>query len=101
MRCIKTNNEKGCGLCDATWGEYYREIDGDRMFFCCNICADIFENMVKEVKERTGWDSIDYIELIGNYSKGRECTAKSGDRAYKYYFRTYSDGRMMSFEGRN
>ncbi|EQB69460.1 TA0938 family protein [Cuniculiplasma divulgatum] len=101
MRCIKTNNEKGCALCDATWGEYYREIEGENMFFCCNICADIFENMVNEVKKRTGWSHIDYIQLVGNYSKGRECEARSDKSVYKYYFRTYGDGRMMTFEDRN
>ncbi|OWP56056.1 MAG: hypothetical protein B2I17_08790 [Thermoplasmatales archaeon B_DKE] len=97
---METNNKEGCGLCNATWGEYYREIDGDRMFFCCSVCADIFENMVAEVKNRTGWKSIDYVELIGNYSAGRNCTARSGKSTFKYYFRTYSDGRMMKFEER-
>ena len=100
VRCIKTNNEKGCALCDATWGEYYREIEGEKMFFCCNICADIFENMVNEVKKRTGWEKIGYIQLIGNYSKGRECKATSGNESYNYYFRTYGDGRMMAFQDR-
>ena len=97
---MQTNNDEGCGLCNATWGEYYRDIDGDRMFFCCNICADIFENMVEEVKKRTGWTSIDRIDLVGSYSSGRNCTARHGSSEYKYYFRTYSDGRMMKFEDR-
>ncbi len=94
---MKTNNKDGCGLCNATWGEYYREIDKDNMFFCCNICADIFENMVKEVKKRTGWEIIDEVKLEGNYSKGRECTAYNNGKEYHYYFRTYGDGKMMEF----
>ncbi len=98
VRCLKTNNEKGCALCDATWGEYYREIDGEKMFFCCNICADIFENMVNTVKRETGWSHIDSVELHGNYSRGRNCTATSDGNTFKYYFRTYSDGRMMEFK---
>ena len=97
---MKTNNEKGCALCDATWGEYYREIENERMFFCCNICADIFETMVSKVKQNTGWESIDYVELNGNYSKGRECTARKGDDTFSYYFRTYSDGRFITFDKR-
>ena len=44
---MKTNNEEGCGLCNATWGEYHMDIEGEDMFFCCNICADIFQNMVE------------------------------------------------------
>lgn len=97
---MKTNNTEGCGLCNATWGEYYRDIDGDRMFFCCNICADIFETMVEKVKKATGWKSIDYVELVGNYSSGRECVAKSRDEEFKYYFRTYGDRTFITFEKR-
>ena len=97
---METNNRKGCALCDATWGEYYREIYGNRMFFCCDICADIFENMVSEVKKRTGWKNIDHVDLNGNFSLGRQCTARSGKETFNFYFRTYSDGRMMKFEER-
>jgi hypothetical protein len=97
---LKTNNETGCGLCDATWGKYYKDIDGDNMVFCCSICADIFEEMVRRVKENTGWKSIDYVELHGNYSRGRECTARNGDDTFSYYFRTYSDGKFITFEKR-
>ena len=97
---MKTNNTEGCGLCNATWGEYWREIDGENMYFCCSICADIFETMVKKVKENTGWPSIDYVELVGNYNKGRECTAQHGDEDFKYYFRTYSNGEFITFEKR-
>ncbi len=68
------------------------------MLFCCNICADIFETMVGKVKEATGWNKIDRIEISGNYSKGRECTATSGDKSFRYYFRTYSDGKFITFE---
>lgn len=97
---MKTNNTEGCGLCNATWGEYWREIDGDNMFFCCNICADIFETMANKVKESTGWEKIDYVELSGNYSAGRECEAGNGKESFRYYFRTYSNGKFITFEKR-
>ncbi|ARD84742.1 MULTISPECIES: TA0938 family protein [Ferroplasma] len=95
---MKTNNTEGCALCNATWGEYYREIEGENMFFCCNICADILEGMVNKVKDETGWNKIDYLELHGNYSSGRTCTAKSGNEEFKYYYRTYGDGRVMEYK---
>jgi hypothetical protein len=56
--------------------------------------------MVAQVKELTGWQKIDRVELNGNYSKGRECTAISNDKTFKYYFKTYGDGTMMKFEER-
>lgn len=70
------------------------------MFFCCDICADIFQNMIAEVKRRRGWENIDGVELHGNYGSGRNCLAYSGKSQFKYYFRTYGDGRMMKFEER-
>lgn len=95
---MKTNFE-GCALCDATWGEYWREIEGQNMFFCCNICADAYENMVKEVRKRTGWKIIDYIELSGNYRLGRTCSATSGKDIYRYFFR-HENGEITEFEER-
>ena len=56
--------------------------------------------MVRRVKENTGWEKIDYVNLQGNYSKGRNCTATNGDRKYSYYFRTYSDGKFITFQER-
>ncbi len=100
VKYLKTNNVNGCSLCDATWGKYYRNIDGEKMLFCCNVCADIFENMVKKVKESTNWDKIDYINLNGNYNKGRECTAEHNDNKFKYYFRSNADGDIITFEKR-
>ena len=54
--------------------------------------------MVNKVKDETGWNKIDYLELHGNYSSGRTCTAKSGNEEFKYYYRTYGDGRVMEYK---
>ncbi|AKA48988.1 hypothetical protein IX51_07650 [uncultured archaeon] len=95
---MKTNYE-GCALCDATWGEYWREIEGQNMFFCCNICADAYENMIGEVKKKTGWEELDYVEITGNYRLGRTCRATKGDSEYKYFFR-HENGNITQFEER-
>lgn len=89
-------NYKGCALCDSTWGEYWREIDGENMFFCCNICADAFENMANKVKEVTGWKNIDSIHIQGNYSIGRTCIATSGNEEIHYFFR-HENGKITEF----
>lgn len=96
---MKTNYE-GCALCDATWGEYWREIEGENMFFCCNICADAYENMVKAVKAHTKWDTIDTVEISGNYRTGRECVATRGSESFKYFFR-HNNGIITEFEERS
>ncbi len=92
---MKTNYE-GCALCDGTWGDYWREIEGENTFFCCSICADAFENMVNRVKKETGWKKIDSVSIEGNYSKGRDCVATSGDKRVEYFFR-HEDGVITEF----
>lgn len=89
-------NYDGCALCDATWGNYWREIEGENTFFCCNICADAYENMLKRVKKETGWDKIDYLEISGNYSAGRTCYATNGDERFDFFFR-HEDGEITEF----
>jgi len=90
-------NYKGCALCDATWGNYWRVVDGEKIFFCCSICADAFENMVNEVKKIMGWKRIDEINIEGNYSAGRNCFASSGNKYVKYFFK-HENGMITEFK---
>ncbi len=87
----------GCAICGATWGDYWDQVEGQRMFFCCDICAIEFKNMVKEVKERTGWKIIDEIKMKGDY-RGRECTAFSGDTRYSFVVNFNSKGGIETFQ---
>ncbi len=92
--------EKGCALCEATWGDYWEEVEEQRMFFCCDICAIEFKNMVREVKTRTGWKSIDGINMTGDY-RGRDCTAVSGGKKYAFFIRFDSKGEVQAFNERS
>ena len=88
--------EKGCAICQATWGDYWEEIEGHRMFFCCDICALEFKNMVNEVKKRTGWKTIDEIKIVGNY-RGRDCTASYQRKKFGFNIRFDSKGAIGLF----
>ncbi len=90
--------EKGCALCGATWGEYYEEIDNEKLFFCCDFCALEFTNMIKEVKKRNNWDRIDELEINGNYYTGRTCTAKRQGKEYKFYVKFDDEGGIGTFK---
>ncbi|BAB67721.1 TA0938 family protein [Sulfurisphaera tokodaii] len=92
------SKETGCALCGATWGEYYEEIDGDRLFFCCDFCALEFKNMINEVKKRTGWSKIDELIINGNYYTGRTCVAKLGEKEYKFYVKFNEEGDVGIFK---
>ena len=89
--------EKGCALCGSTWGDYYEEVEGERLFFCCDICAKEFKNMIKEVKVRTKWDKIDEIEIKGNFYTGRNCKVRSKGWVYSFYVRFTDEGDIEVF----
>ena len=89
-------SEKGCAICDATWGDYWDEVEGQRMFFCCDICATQFKNMVNEVKTRTGWNSVDEIRVEGDY-RGRIVTALNEESPYRFLIRFGPNGEIRKF----
>ncbi len=94
--CLKVNYE-GCALCDATWGSYYRTLEGSKLFFCCSICADAFENMIRRVREEKAWNRVDAVEISGNYSIGRTCSATSGSDEVRYFFK-HENGTITEFK---
>ncbi len=87
---------KGCAICGATWGNRWAEVEGERMFFCCEVCEIEFRNMIDEVKLRTGWNQIDEIKMKGD-SRLRECTAISGDRSYSFSVGFNTEGGIRIF----
>ncbi len=90
--------EGACALCDSEWGDHWEEIDGQRMFFCCWICARAFDNTVQEVKRRTGWPAVDEIQIVGDF-RGRECTARRGEETYDFRIKFNSEtGEVQAFE---
>ncbi|MGH2638372.1 MAG: TA0938 family protein, partial [Rhabdochlamydiaceae bacterium] len=90
---------EGCAICGSTWGDYWREIEGERMFFCCEICYFQFQNMIDEVKRKTSWNTVDSVQIEGDY-RGRECIAKSGANSYAFLITFKSNGDIQKFEDR-
>ena len=74
-------NSDGCALCDSTWGNYWKEIENQKLFFCCNVCSNLFENLLMEIKKKLDIDKIDEIQLKGN-SKSRKITVKHNSTSY-------------------
>jgi hypothetical protein len=87
---------EGCAICQATWGNHWAEVEGQRMFFCCEICEDEFRNMISEVKRRTGWKTIDEIKTSGD-QRQRECLALSGSHSYRFIIGFNSEGGIGLF----
>jgi hypothetical protein len=66
------------------------------MFFCCDICAIEFKNTIQEVKDHTGWNSIDEIKMTGDY-RGRDCIAIRNSEKYGFFIRFDSKGHVETF----
>lgn len=86
----------GCAICQATWGNHWAEVEGQRMFFCCEICEGEFRNMLSEVKQRTGWKTIDEIRMSGDQRR-RECVALSSAHSYRFLIGFNSEGGISMF----
>jgi hypothetical protein len=88
--------ENGCAICGSTWGDYWEEVEGQRTFFCCDVCAAEFKNMVKAVKAETGWNSVDEIETEGDF-RGRSCVARSSGNQFQFFIRFNHLGGVETF----
>ncbi|HYK93021.1 MAG TPA: TA0938 family protein [Thermoplasmata archaeon] len=75
----------GCVLCGSTWGDYWEEVDGERCFFCCEVCARQLTNLVAAVVAATGWDRLDSLAIEGD-RRGRRATVTRHDRKAVYSF---------------
>jgi len=87
--------QAGCALCNATWGDYWEEVDGKRLFFCCEVCARQYETILVEAKRMTGWSSVDGLEMRGDY-RGRECTVSKGSRSHRFMISFFDDGKVRT-----
>lgn len=94
---MKTNFDEGCALCGSTWGDLWAPIEGEQLFFCCRICEVQLRNMAQEVKRRTGWSTIDRIDLDGDFT-GRECEARQGERKFRFSIRFDGQGEIAAFQ---
>lgn len=75
----------GCVLCGSTWGDYWEEVDGEKRFFCCDLCARQLKNLISSLLGATGWDRLDSLEIEGD-RRGRVARASRGDSTAAYSF---------------
>ncbi len=90
-------NYAGCAICDSTWGDLWEEVDGERMFFCCSICATQFRQLVDRVKKETGWPRIEAVEISGD-RRGRTCVAQTGGDTFRVRVAFNPEGELLRFE---
>ncbi|HEY6237620.1 MAG TPA: TA0938 family protein [Thermoplasmata archaeon] len=91
---------EGCPLCGSTWGDWWEDVDGQSVFFCCELCARQWISMNEEVKRRTGWPRVDWVDVDGN-RWGRTCTAHHRGADYAFFVVFTPEGELRKFEDRS
>lgn len=90
-------NYEGCAICDSTWGNLWENVEGQRFFFCCDLCVLQFRSLVDRIKKEAGWDRIDSLDIAGD-RRGRSCRAVSSGESANFAFAFNSEGGLRRFE---
>ncbi|HLN50532.1 MAG TPA: TA0938 family protein [Thermoplasmata archaeon] len=90
-------NYAGCAICDSTWGDVWAEVEGERMFFCCDLCLVQFRGLCERIKRETGWATIESLEITGD-RRGRTCRASTGSRTFDCRVAFNPQGEIRRFE---
>ncbi|MGA8603665.1 MAG: TA0938 family protein [Thermoplasmata archaeon] len=90
-------NYDGCAICNSTWGSVWTEVEGERLFFCCEICVVQYRSLLERVKHATGWSQIDAIDISGD-RRGRACEVTSGPARARFLFAFNSEGKILRFQ---
>ncbi|MGA8604638.1 MAG: TA0938 family protein [Thermoplasmata archaeon] len=90
-------NYDGCAICNSTWGNVWAEVDGERLFFCCEICVVQYRALVERVRQATGWSQIDSIEISGD-RRARACEVAAGPARARFLFAFNSEGKILRFQ---
>lgn len=88
-------NYKGCALCGSMWGHYYKTIEDTKLFFCCEVCASLFTDIVMKIKENYKISTISEIILQGN-SRERSLNVFSDENHFQGRI-TFSNGKIKDF----
>ncbi|MFZ1023587.1 MAG: TA0938 family protein [Thermoplasmata archaeon] len=93
------HNYEGCAICDSTWGDVWAEVEGERTFFCCEVCAVQFQGLVDRVKAETGWTRIDQLTLAGD-RRGRTGEAMVSGERFHFFIAFNPEGAIREFARR-
>lgn len=91
-------NYTACAICDSSWGDLWEEVEGQRLFFCCEVCAVQFRNLVARIKVETGWPTVDRLTIAGD-RRGRNAEARHGPAIYRCEFAYNAQGGLRAFRG--
>lgn len=72
-------------------------MDGERLFFCCDLCVVQYRGLIDRIRAETTWSRIDSIEIAGD-RRSRVCDVTSGEAQARFLFAFNSDGALLRFQ---
>ena len=87
-------NFTGCTLCDSTWGDYYETIEDTKLFFCCDVCASQYRQIITVLKEKLSLGRIDEFHITGNPRKRTFRLFSEGNEFTGYI--TFANGKILN-----
>lgn len=75
----------------------WAEVDGERLFFCCDLCLVQYRELIDHIKHDSGWDRIDSLDIAGD-RRGRTCDVGSGENHLRYRLAFNTEGRILRFQ---
>lgn len=75
----------------------WEEVDDERLFFCCDLCAVQYRGLIDRIKRETGWERLDSIEIAGD-RRARTCSVSRGATRARFLFSFNSDGQLIRFQ---
>lgn len=88
-------NYNGCALCDSTWGDYYENVEGSKLFFCCHQCALLYKEIISHIKNYYHITDIQNLELHGN-PRERIFTLNSDNMFFRGKIQ-FLNGKLINF----
>ncbi|MCI4351719.1 MAG: TA0938 family protein [Thermoplasmata archaeon] len=85
--------DDGCVLCGSTWGDHWADVEGTRRFFCCEVCALQFRNLLAALRRELGGTEIRRLEIAGD-RHGRKVTVEHDERVIRFGFVFGPDGEV-------
>ena len=86
--------DDGCVLCGSTWGDFWAEVDGERRFFCCEICAVQLANLVVALHHELGPKEILRLAINGD-RRGRTATVDHDGGISRFQFLFGAEGEVQ------
>jgi hypothetical protein len=85
--------EDGCVLCGSTWGNFWAEIDSERRFFCCELCAVQMLSLIAGLRRELGASTVRGLVIDGD-RRGRTASVEHDGGVSRYQFVFDSEGQV-------